>query len=260
MKIHNIIHVASALMLLTATVQADWNEGDPFKMHYPQLPNPNGWDVAFNGHTLADDFLCTESGEITDVHFWTSWKDDVEDPNSITNIHLSIHTDVPDPDGPGPQYSTPGNLLWEGNFDPGQFIMRPYGEQSQQGWYDPLGEPPVVLPPPNHFGTWQINITDIQDPFIQVKDTIYWLDIRIDQGENPLGAEIGWKTTLDHWNDDSVIWEGDDQGNGAWLELLDPVNGESLDQAFVVVPEPNVIVMILMSGGGLIFIRRKFMM
>ena len=253
MKIHNIIHVASALMLLTATVQADWNEGDPFKMHHPQLPDPNGWDVAFNGHTLADDFLCTESGEITDVHFWTSWKEDVEDWNSITNIHLSIHSDNPmGPNG----WSIPDQLLWEGNFDPGQFIMRPYGN-SPQGWYDPESG---VWEKDNHFGTWQINVTDIQDPFIQVKDTIYWLDIRIDQGDNPLGAEIGWKTTLDNWNDDSVIWEGDDQGNGAWLELLDPETGESLDQAFVVVPEPNVIVMILMSGGGLIFIRRKFMM
>ncbi len=257
MKFQRTIMTVGALLLLTVAAQADWDPGDPFKMHYPQLPDPNGWDVAFNGHTLADDFMCTASGEITDVHFWTSWKDDVEDWNSITNIHLSIHSDNPmGPNG----WSQPEQLLWEGNFDPGQFIFRNYGDPSEQGWYDPLGEPPVVLPPPNHFGTWQVNITDIQDPFIQQEGTIYWLDIRIDQGENPLGAEIGWKTTQDHWNDDSVIWEDDGQGGGAWLELLDPETGVSLDQAFVVVPEPNVIVMILMSGGGLLFVRRRLML
>ena len=30
---------------------ADWDEGDDHKMHWPQLPDPQGWDVAFNSAT-----------------------------------------------------------------------------------------------------------------------------------------------------------------------------------------------------------------
>jgi hypothetical protein len=50
------------------------------KMHYPQLPDPGGWDVNATGNVslpnsimLADDFRCTETGYIDDMHFWGSW-------------------------------------------------------------------------------------------------------------------------------------------------------------------------------------------
>ena len=252
MKRIGLFLIGAMMISIIPAVQADWNEGDPFKMHYPQLPDPTGWDVAFNGKTLADDFMCTESGEITEVHFWVSWNNDFIDWDSINNIHLSIHTDIPDPDGPGPEYSMPGELLWETDVNQGGFIYRPYGEGAQ-GWYDPeTGE----WEENNHTQIHQINITGIQNAFVQTQGEIYWLDIRIDQ--NPTTAEIGWKTTQDHWNDDSV-WDE----FGVWQELFDPRPGhenESLDQAFVVVPEPNAIVMILISGSGFIFIRRKFMM
>ena len=252
-RCHLAILVAGICMMSVVAVQADWNPGDPYKMHHPQLPDPNGWDVAFTGNTLADDFQCSESGEITAVHFWVSWKDDAEDWNSITNIHLSFHSDNPQ----GPEgWSQPDQLLWEGDFDPGQFVYRTYGDPSPQGWFDPLtGQ----YEEDNHNGTWQINITGIQNPFYQIKDEIYWLDIEIDQGDNPQGAEIGWKTTTsqDAWNDDSVYF--DEQEPNSWRELIDPVSQDSLDQAFVVVPEPSVIAMVVAIGGGLVFVRRIFM-
>lgn len=89
----NATTTIASMLLLAVAVQADWNPGEPSK--WEQLPDPTGWDVAFNGATLADDFQCTGSGEITDVHFWVSWKDDFEDWTSIQNIHLSIHSDDP---------------------------------------------------------------------------------------------------------------------------------------------------------------------
>lgn len=82
---------------------ADWNEGGPFKMHYPQLPNPVGWDVDVCHYTLADDWMCTFPGNVQHVHFWISWTNDFI--GVITNVHLSIHDNFPGPP------SHPMNLL-----------------------------------------------------------------------------------------------------------------------------------------------------
>ncbi|NNJ71310.1 MAG: hypothetical protein HKP10_08515, partial [Kiritimatiellales bacterium] len=53
---------------------------DPHKMHWPQYPDPDGWDVMACFHeemqkqkVLADDFLCTSNGLITHITFWGSW-------------------------------------------------------------------------------------------------------------------------------------------------------------------------------------------
>ncbi len=56
-------------------------EGEEFehKMHWPQLPDPNGWDVRAcfgpdgKQKVLADDFRCTSNGLITEITFWGSW-------------------------------------------------------------------------------------------------------------------------------------------------------------------------------------------
>ncbi len=51
-------------------------------------------------------------------------------------------------------------------------------------------------------------------------------------------GEIGWKTSLNHWQDAAVYWDG------GWNQLTD------LDLAFVITPEPSTLAMLL--GGGLI--------
>ena len=107
MNIQKIIRIVGVLTLLTVAAQADWNPGDPYKMHYPQMPDPDGWDVKVDGpNVVADDFKCTEDGLITEVHFWGSWIDDIV--GNIDLVHLSIHTD----DRTG-EYSKPGLLLWD---------------------------------------------------------------------------------------------------------------------------------------------------
>ena len=74
-----ILPLAVAIALGTAgPALADWDPGDGHKMHYPQLPDEDGWDVkAIDGICLADDWLCTESGPVTDIHFWGSWKNGI---------------------------------------------------------------------------------------------------------------------------------------------------------------------------------------
>jgi len=112
-------------------------------MHYPQMPDMNGWDVRATYYAgLADDFLCGGTGPITDFHIWTSYKGDVALlPSDLEFIHTAIYADIPDPDGAGPLYSMPGAMLWHHDWqlDPaiGTFSVRPWGE-GVQGWYDPL--------------------------------------------------------------------------------------------------------------------------
>ena len=60
--------VAASTMLLAALAVADWDEGDGHKMHFPQLPDPNGWDVAWSNSWLGDDWVCSESGPVSDIH------------------------------------------------------------------------------------------------------------------------------------------------------------------------------------------------
>ena len=60
-----------------------------------QPPNQPLWKI------LADDFECTQSGPITDVHIWGSWWNDqlprFQGVTSANNVEfkLSFHSDVP---------------------------------------------------------------------------------------------------------------------------------------------------------------------
>ncbi|MCP4375527.1 MAG: PEP-CTERM sorting domain-containing protein [bacterium] len=241
------------VLFLGGTALADWDPGDGHKMHYPQLPDPTGWDISASNWyqgLLADDWQCSQSGPVDDIHIWGSWKGDAID--TITAVHVSIHSDIPDPDGPtGPEYSMPGTLLWERDFTSTQFTVRDYGT-GDQGFYWPAGSTGGVWPG-DHTKYHQINFDNIANPFIQQEGTIYWLDIQVTHSSDT--TWWGWKTTQNHWNDDAVWW---DYSNQQWQELRDPLNpvsGESLDLAFVITPEPTT--MVLMAMGSLAMIRRR---
>lgn len=245
------VTTALCVALLSSAALADWDPGDGHKMHFPQLPDPLGWDVAFNEpNVLADDWKCSETGTVDDIHFWFSSHQDLfDDPGQLVNVHASIHED----DRTGP-FSKPGALLWERDFTSTEVVVRQY-ETGNQGWYDPVNG--VMLPPPDHFVTWQANITGITDAFVQQVDTIYWLDLSVVTATPDV--ELGWKTSQDHFEDDAV-WSV--AGTG-WNELFDPIiqPPRSLDLAFVItgsatppVPEPAGLGLI---GMALAALRRK---
>ena len=227
---------AGAVIAFASAAQADWNIGDPYKMHYPQLPDLSGWDVNFmQPKVLADDWRCTETGPVSAVHLWFSSRQD--QPFQIASVHLSIHKDVPATPTGG--FSHPGELLWQTDLAPNYFNWRIWGT-GQQGWYDPnLGTAGVF--PNDHLITWQLNVPNIPDPFFQQVGNIYWLDVSL-RAIGPTGAEtqLGWKTSLEHFNDDAV-WSDFNAAGGvdSWNELRDPFTQQSLDLAFVVVPEPG---------------------
>ena len=125
-RLKTILTVAMIVFVsLPCVTSAHWNAGDPHKMHFPQLPDPNGWDVYATSSdagipvVVADDWRCSDTGWVKDIHFWGSWKGD--QIGTITSFHLSIHADIPASESPT-GYSMPGKLLWEADIFPGQWL------------------------------------------------------------------------------------------------------------------------------------------
>jgi len=231
-------------MLLFATVFAVAEPIEISKMSTPikweQLPDDteNGIDIRIDMNdgrmrTVADDFLCVSTEPITDVHFWGSWKGDIK--GEIQKIHLSIHEDIPQ--GPG-GYSMPGALLWEMDFY--NFDESPYADVPGEWWWDPYtGE----LIPMADYLIWQYDIyIDPAVAFVQqgtpTDPVVYWLDIYVELVAGTAG-EFGWKTSVDHWNDDAVYYISDDPPY--WFELrypsAHPYHGESIDMSFRITGE-----------------------
>jgi len=201
------------------------------EVKWDQMPDasPMGLDVsAYQPFILADDFQCTESGMITQIDFWGSWYNDgppMGDPNMVA-FTLSLHSDVP----AGQSYSHPKDLLWMHMFGPGECTAQLWSV-GQEGWFEPTGyyEP---------FADTQIWLYSCPIPsslwFQQAVGTVYWLDVQA----TPLApALFGWKTSLDHWNDDGVWSMGSEPIPPlSWLELRyppgHPMAGMSIDLAF----------------------------
>jgi hypothetical protein len=215
--------IALAIGLMVSPAMADWVDEDGHKMHYPQHPDVSGWDVnatsdpeAGIGVILADDWLCTQSGPVTDVHFWGSWKHGIE--GQIIGFWLSIHANDPGPP------SKPDITLWE-RFTEDFIVADPHDPPASQGWYDPMtGE--VI--PDDHVPYFLYNITNIPDPFIQEEGTIYWLNVTA-VVVDPVGTQWGWKSTLENWEDDAVWGRW---GLLDWQEMYDPMPEPPLVNSF----------------------------
>ena len=150
--------VGMAVLLFGSAARADWDETMDHKMHYPQMPDPDGWDVDMVNYTLADDFHCAQTGPISDIHFWYSWREDVV--GEIVNVHASIHANIKPEDNPYGFWSMPGQLLREYNFGEAEFVIAgPF--TGYQGWDDPTLQSTCIYP--DHFKYRQVNITNIED-------------------------------------------------------------------------------------------------
>ena len=93
----------------------------------------------------------------------------------------------------------------------------------------------------------------------------YWLGVSaIPFYQDVQETKFGWKTSIDHWNDDAV-WLDDPQDTPPWRELRYPQSepiesilwGESIDLAFVITPEPATLGLLLLGGTALLMNRRK---
>ncbi len=200
------------------------------KMHYPQYPDPFGNDVAWGPIyedtpvVLADDWMCTETGNVSNIHFWIST---YEDSGVLTEYPFMIEIRS---DNRSDYYSKPGELLWSNAFMDYDISEEFTG---LQGWMIP----DYLYEPENHELFWRIDITNISDPFIQENGTIYWLCIYSPFIETMY--QWGWKTSQDSF-EDNAVYGFDDLHDMVWYPLnetmpfIDPI-----DFAFVIMGGPG---------------------
>jgi len=223
-------------------------EGEPGGWKWERMPDlgTTGIDVnACDPYVLADDFLCELTGPITEIGVWGSWLDDAlpggGDPTAV-EFTLSIHADIPAGQSPT-GFSMPGEVLWVRNFAAGEFSVAEWATQIEEGWMDP----PDAYVFPADWTCWYYNfVIPPLEAFIQQgtqsDPVVYWLDVQA----NPLDQEahFGWKTTLDHWNDDAVWGMGVEPYAGPWDELIYPnthqMEGQSIDLAFCLYTDPDM--------------------
>ena len=206
-----------------------WDVDDPHKMHYPQLPDEAGWDVrAMWPIQLADDWRCSETGWVKDLHWWGSWKHGIT--GEVLAFNWFVYADIPanPPDVP---FSRPGAQLWQGEIN--VFGALPIDPPTTEGWYDPVtGE--FLLDDHQEFFQYNVYLPEAEW-FFQEEGTIYWLSLSAIVA-NPELTEWGWKSSIDHFNDDAVYGF---PGQLEWMEMYEPPNFEqSLDLSFVITGGP----------------------
>ena len=255
-KLEFMLTLALITLIGTTSITfGDWDEGEPYKWYQAPDLTPTGIDICVDDsgtypdpqRTIGDDFECTTTEPITDVHFWGSWRNDIK--GRITAIHISFYTD--DPVGPGGtnpdnQWSTPDILQWEQWFDSSQFIERLYFTMPDglyEGWWDPRTAGSYT--PMGDTQVYQYNINIPQEPFIQQgtpdNPVVYWLVIEVKIDQTIEGSSFGWKTCRfqDRWNDDAV-WYG-----AQWVDIEYPTGHEyspdSLDMSFVLESEHDPV-------------------
>jgi len=230
----------------------DWTNssivwGDPYdmcfqltfehKMHFPQMPDLIGWDVnATYPKILADDWQCSATGPVEDIHFWGSWKDqdgmpgtdDYPPGGEMPWFLLSIHRNIPaSPDTP---WSRPGELLW---LWEGEIPGTPSEPPTLEAWYDPNLDTSICN---DHIPYWQYDfyIDEVfpppEDTFFQYKDSIYWLNISA-LLTDPINYQWGWKNSRDHFMDDAVFRD-DNIPTMGWQPMFEPPRNNWFDVHF----------------------------
>jgi hypothetical protein len=149
-----ILAMAGAASGVVADASCDWRPGQPYKMHWPQLPDlsPAGMDVSLSKAQLADDFRCTASGTIASIHIWGSFTSDVLPKGGAGGVifNVSILSDVP---ASGRVPSQPGQVLWTRTFKPGEYTFEEVND-GPEDWYEPVADAYVAI---NHRKAYQFN-------------------------------------------------------------------------------------------------------
>ncbi|MBD3348636.1 MAG: T9SS type A sorting domain-containing protein [Candidatus Eisenbacteria bacterium] len=232
------------LQLMSVSAQGHWDIGDPAKWVQMPDPEPTAIDVnatpsEFGAYMIADDFLCEEVGYIRKIHIWGAWRNDYlpfgDDPTGV-HFMVGIHADIPASQSPT-GYSMPGDPLWYANVYPSRYTVRRYDSGLEAGWLDP----PATYWPGIDTDLWQYNFWFNEGAAFQQQGApgqpiVYWLVVQAFPDDSQ--ALFGWRSSTDHWNDNTTWATGYEPYNGYWDELRYPSGhpsaGDSIDLAFVI--------------------------
>jgi hypothetical protein len=217
------------LAFAITTLETNWPPcPEPKFFVQPPDTSPNGLDVLANWPTLlADDFLCTNSGAITNITIWGSWLNDLDNPR--TSFLLGLWSDAPaDPDVP---YSRPDKLILQWWFHPGQYFIRQV-VGAQERFYDPNQD--QILGADTQIWRYEFPATPTNGFFWQLgrleKPRIYWISVTA----ATTNFLFGWKSTPHHFLDAAVLGHVDANWTALqdWKPMHRPGSLQPLDLAF----------------------------
>jgi hypothetical protein len=186
--------------------------------------------------TVADDFQCTNSGRITDIHLWGSWLSDQVDLNATYT--LAIWSDAPtNTDRP---FSHPGNLVWSQVFPPNTYTICPY-TNAVEPFYNPGAN--VALGGSTNL-YYLCFFPDPANIFRQsgspTQPTNYWLSVTVQSSSPAAPIDFGWKSSVDHYNDTAVqTTVAFPPPSASWTPFYVPTNGAHVDLAFKITTDTN---------------------
>jgi hypothetical protein len=247
--------IITAMLVTGGATLADWDTGDPCV--YSQLPDTTGWDVYSEWqYGVADDWTAATSQNISDIHFWGSWKDDW--PGSTGDIRIQIFSN-----NTSGSFPKPGTQLWDyvaPKVGEWKYTVRKFDNIGQQGWYDPRQTD--EWDNPNHQDMYQYNIQlPSADIFQQIAGETYWLQV----SSNYDGCLWGWKSSVENDNGaPAVFWDTYGHHGWYWQQLKEPqgwcdLHNKTpvpLGMAFVLTPEPATL-LLLAAGAAAVLRKRK---
>lgn len=222
-------------MVMTPTSVAHWIPSDGHKMHWPQTTDLSGDDMAVDMPLIqlrGDDFLCTQTGYINDVHIWGAFQND-NLPNMGAGglwFDLYIYSNIPRYHPPYyKSWSMPGDLLWYKRATNLNYTVLSYTMMDPMDWLYPI---PSTITPDTHNFVYEYNFHfDNSEAFLQEEGTIYWLVIRQYFTASP-DEHFGWMAAEKdlQWNDNAVMYT-----TAPWnWEPMESPSGDPLDLAFVI--------------------------
>jgi hypothetical protein len=202
----------------------------------------NGVDVmATEPLILADDFECNKSTRITDITIWGSWKNDILPQGGANDVNftLSIHSDIPVSQSPT-GYSMPNDVLWHRDFLAGTYEVSIEQGGINESWWNPYYL--EYLFPGDHVCWKYVFHIPRTKAFCQRgepnRPIIYWLDVQAHPNDVSGGAQFGWKSSINYWNDGGVWITGVEPYTGSWNKLMypsgHPLYPQQIDLAFAI--------------------------
>ncbi len=226
-----LLHVKEALKFCT------WDTDDGHAMHWAQLPDTQatGIDVDLAGSSLAEDFVAAQSGPITEIHFWGSFKDDERPTLGVDSLEFEVNIYANKAATSSTSWDKPGDLLWTGHVEPFRYDVSEVTSNIKEGWYEPTTR---FFEAENHKRVYQYNICfDEDDELFSMRlGTTYWVEIA-EIPSDDTRYQFGWKTTKrDLQTGANAVWYSSTLG---WRAMVYPDGhtsaGKPMDLSLVVV-------------------------